>query len=283
MRHTERNGAFRATSPQRQHRSINAWREQCGLRRAYRIHAGPLLSTRGNRLKQIFTQQDRRRGVNQRLCQEQLDRNHASQQDAGRNAQDPRNEEMMQPDRDPTETPDSFTQEEIDAIREKLKTWTANPEMQIQHFIQAKDGGADCFSRATEYIPKYWNVVKVGPVQALQGDLFTTAQKEFEKQPAYGNKLRVVVIRVSEPGFAGSSGSRFGTFHFLLVIAALHGYCVLYDPDVTATEWSRDAWAQFSGGIKLNEPASKGLIDTMVLGNGRRLGALVRYYCKTRT
>ena len=84
---------------------------------------------------------------------------------------------------------------------------------------------------------------------------------------------------------AGATESRFtDTRHHVLLIgtgADIHNrpFCVVYDPDVTATQKSQQAWAACRGPkVDVNARASDTVVNQMVLGAGTELGGLVRYF-----
>ena len=68
-------------------------------------------------------------------------------------------------------------------------------------------------------------------------------------------------------------------FHWLLLIECGQTFCVVYDPDVTATKESWAAWEACTKNVPLDEkPAKREVLETMILGKNGNLGPLIRYY-----
>jgi hypothetical protein len=162
-------------------------------------------------------------------------------------------------------------------VRKKLAAWIANdPTAKLQDFIQIDT--ADCHDRATKTIPQKWGVVQKPLVGADR--LVTKATELLEKATFKGAPI---VSLKAEAKWGGATRSRFGGFHYVLVIATgrsaeNRAFCVVYDPDVTATDRSNKAWAKCGQGVDKTQPASSAVIDKMILGKENKLGALVRYY-----
>ena len=112
---------------------------------------------------------------------------------------------------------------------------------------------------------------------------FERATGRFSKTD-FKNRDMVYALETNV-GFAGASCSRFKTgMHCVVLVASGidhkgKKFCVVFDPDVTATEKSRDKWLNLPPNVKdQDQPADDSVIETMILGEGDHLGPLVRYY-----
>lgn len=171
-----------------------------------------------------------------------------------------------------TETPEGYN---VGSLRDKLKEWIAKDSTAtLEDFIQVDT--ADCHDRAIVTIPKRWGVLQK-PLEG--GEKVVTRATELLAQPSF--KPTIVSLKAGAK-WGGATCSKFTGFHYVLVIAtgtsAKGRFCVVYDPDVTATERSGKAWAKCCQGVDKKKPASAAVIQKMILGKDNKLGALVRYY-----
>jgi hypothetical protein len=177
---------------------------------------------------------------------------------------------------DSTETPKGY---DVGPLREKLAKWTGNP-MNLQDFIQV--GTADCHDRAIITIPAKWGVLQTSlKISDLQpGETLVTRTAIELAKPSFKPKI---IAFCSDAKWGGATSTVFSGFHYVLFLATgadsdKKAFCVVYDPDVTATDKSTKAWASCSTGVDKTKPANAAVLKTMVLGDGANLGALVRYH-----
>jgi hypothetical protein len=181
---------------------------------------------------------------------------------------------------DPTKTPDGY---DVTALRAKLKTWFSREGVTLGDCIQWKT--ADCQGRAQLLIPKKCNLLATTINQGLSGsDLIAEVATKLSTA-AFDGRSKIGVYETNGR-FAGAT-SKFTGFHYVLLVHAdrdIKGrsFCVVFDPDVSATEKSRTAWANGTGTVLPDaSKADQTLVDTMILGSGNDLGPLVRYYYAT--
>lgn len=123
--------------------------------------------------------------------------------------------------------------------------------MTLWDCIQFPDGLSDCHARAATYIPGAWGVATPSKVVAwdkleLKGIPIDAHQAAASKLGT-GEKPKIVALQVAA-GWGGATTSRFGGFHWLLVVAvgetpSGRRFSVIFDPDVSATKESLTAWA----------------------------------------
>lgn len=179
-------------------------------------------------------------------------------------------------------TPEGMVEDRVRATLQKWMKATASLERTafIKLFIQTSDAG--CFQRA-EDIAKACDLLKK-PI-----DIYEAESKTASTQPpkdkglvqrvqdalATGWKPDRVVVLKTNARWGGADCSLFKGFHYVLVIAtggeAGKRFCVVYDPDVMATERSKAKWTTCQTSSKDT------IIEEMILGKGKELGALVRY------
>jgi hypothetical protein len=176
-----------------------------------------------------------------------------------------------------TETPIGLKTEDL---RKKLTAWTTGKV--IDEFIQIP-GTSDCHHRATISIPKCWNVSVTTFAHAPDSKMFVTKTHTAVTGLNWKDQQKVVALQVTGH-WGGADSKAFGNNgHWVLLIDTGKGndgkeFIVVYDPDVTATTKSREAWSSVSTGIQKTNVAEAKLLKEMVLGEGHDLGALVRYY-----
>jgi hypothetical protein len=179
-------------------------------------------------------------------------------------------------------TPEGMVEDRVRATLEKWMKATASLERTefIKLFIQTSDGG--CYQRAQD-IAKACDLLKKpldiyeseGKTASIQPPKDKGLVQRVKEALATGWKAdRVVVLKVNAK-WGGAGSSIFKGFHYVLVIAtggeAEKRFCVVYDPDVTATERASAKWSSCQKSDKDT------IIREMILGKDRELGALVRY------
>ncbi|MBT1064484.1 hypothetical protein KJY73_12920 [Bowmanella sp. Y26] len=149
--------------------------------------------------------------------------------------------------------------------------------MQLTHCIQWKT--ADCHDRALKFIPHYWDV-RATEIEIRRGENLTQSAAASLAKKAFKEK---VLVYKTDGKFAGAT-SKFTGFHYVILLATGgdlkgRGFCVVFDPDVSATEKSREAWASCSKDADLDATkADERILKRMILGEGKDLGPLVRYF-----
>ena len=185
-----------------------------------------------------------------------------------------------------TATPNGYN---VGPLRQILQQCIGKtPDAKLQDFIQvelAYGGGNDCSARASSYIPDAWGVrtslwKTIAPINT-----FMSRVDKFVNQKMPGDdRQRFVDLQVG-PKWGGADDSRFtASLHHVLLIGTgkdIDGknFCVVYDPDVTATPRSQQAWAACRGlQVNVKAAASTDVVKQMVLGENNNLGGLVRYF-----
>jgi hypothetical protein len=188
-----------------------------------------------------------------------------------------------------TDTPEGY---DVKPLREKLRGWIAGGAT-LNDLVQIDTN--DCYDRATKLIPDKWNVTQTTlNVQNTQdeSELLLRLEAQLAK-PSFKPGGKVVVLN-TRAGWGGAATSRFTGFHYVVIIAvgrdSRNGrFCVVYDPDVTATQRAKDKWGSCGQAADRKSPASEAIARCMVLGgqdgssgissdsDDKHLGALIRY------
>jgi hypothetical protein len=164
-------------------------------------------------------------------------------------------------------------------LREKVEGWmkTAVDKPLYASIQYGKD--SSCHLRAQELIPKAWGIRASEFAYADGPEFIQAAADKLARATA---NLTLLVQYRGDVGIKGPT-TTFAN-HVALIVAAgktttNHWYCVVYDPDVDATQQSKDAWAVHSQGLSLTQDLkAKGVLEKMVLGEAGGLGPLFRYY-----
>jgi hypothetical protein len=190
-----------------------------------------------------------------------------------KHAQDRRRETMP----GSTDTPKGYN---VTDLRSKLTDWTSDKSksMTLNDFIQVDT--ADCYNRATVTIPNKWGVLQTPLTFTDSASTLVDGATDLLNQKTF--KPRLVSLQTPAK-WGGADCSIFTGFHYILLIAAGADsdgkkFCVVYDPDVTATAKSKTAWENCKSGADKQKAAAAAVIQKMVLGENNELGALVRYF-----
>jgi len=176
-----------------------------------------------------------------------------------------------------TKTPAGFN---VNALRASLQAWTSNdPTMTISDFVQTD--GSGCFPRANQRIPKKWGVpatiVKYrDPYPAFVDDVIPKLSTKES------NKPRLCTYQYWKGDPIQGPLSTFG-MHWIVIIGAgkaTNGrkFLVVFDPDGDATARSKKKWdpcRQLQFDVA---PVAANVIESLVLGEGNKLGGLIRYF-----
>ncbi len=179
-------------------------------------------------------------------------------------------------------------------LRKKVVVWVERPITDLNDCLQW--GTSNCHTRALTLLPLAWNVssrhldLTTSTFAAVKG----TIDAVFDKPPGF--KVVIFALRVRH-GFAGASGGTFNSpgnpacTHTVLLVHRgtddqRRQFYVIFDPDVTATQKSRDAWEKYKTLLSSSGGALKTLGDPypvlvdMVLGGAEHpgLGPLFRYF-----
>ncbi len=177
-----------------------------------------------------------------------------------------------------TDAPDGF---DVKPVREKLDAWCKKSgDLTLNDVVQWHT--ADCFYRATEYLKNKWGVL-VTLLNFTEGPVMSRARSALDAK-----SFKPKIVAVKADGFFAGATSKFKGFHYVLIIATGRDskgreFCVVYDPDVSATPKSSGAWDKCTSGKKLatDTAADDATLKTMLLGENNELGALIRYYYET--
>ena len=181
---------------------------------------------------------------------------------------------------------------DVAAVRESLKTWLLREGMSLHNCIQwfsTAFPSSSCYERATATLPKKCGLgVTVKALKKTSFSLTTVSAsvggKNFRKEP------KVVALETTGQFAGASSGNFKGGTHWVLLIhyqALPKPFCVVYDPDVSATSQAVTAWDEckklgdVEKEIAFGGTAFEKIVTKMILGEGTELGPLIRYYYGT--
>jgi len=175
-----------------------------------------------------------------------------------------------------TKTPAGF---DVGPLREKLEGWLRHdPKMTMSDFVQTD--GSGCFERASDRIPKKWNLVK--EVVTCEAPYAGFVEGVTAKLNSKTFKPKVCICQYFKGNPIAGPLSTFG-MHWILIIGAGTNtggrrFLVVYDPDGDATARSKKMWDPCRKLDFESAPVAEDVLLKLVLGEGNKLGGLIRYF-----
>lgn len=178
---------------------------------------------------------------------------------------------------------------QVKELRDMLSSWLSEESLSLKDCIQI-EGSKDCYPRSHDWFPKKCNLCVTDkkpfkPAEFVSTDVCRSiGGTDFKKRP------KVVALQ-TDGTFAGSTSVFKDNFHWVLLIhhePKGKPYCVVYDPDVTATPKAKAMWNKCRDEHELKEAdlatvnsgseKFSSVVQKMILGDDNGLGPLIRYY-----